>query len=201
MSVLTQLAQATQYYYYESSNTLTPDETAAATAAIVGLMIFMLIFVIVAYVVSAFLLSRIFQKAGVEGWKAWVPVYSTWTMLELGGQQGFWAILLFVPVVNIAGYVFVIIAMYNIGLKFGKDAVFFLLAIFLPIVWYAILAFDKSTWQGTAPVAYAAPGAPIPTVAPQNIPPAAPAYQPPVQPQAPVTPTEDSTTPPPAQNQ
>lgn len=111
-------------------------------------LLFILAIVVIAYVLGAFLLSRIFKKAGVESWKAWVPIYSSWVVLELGGQKGFWAVLGLVPFLNIVSGIFMLIAMYHIGVRFGKDGAFVLLAIFIPIVWYAWLAFDSSTWNG-----------------------------------------------------
>ena len=78
---------------------------------------------------------------------AWVPFYNHWTLLELGNQKGFWAVLIIVPIVNIASTVFTYIAMYHIGLKLGKDGAFVLWAIFLPLVWYIWLAVDDSTWE------------------------------------------------------
>lgn len=111
-------------------------------------MLFALVFGIAIYVIFALLMGRIFKKAGIESWKAWVPVYNNWVLLELGGQQGFWAVLALIPVVNIVAAVFMYIAMYNIGLKLGKDGAFVLLAIFVPVVWLIWLAVDSSTWKG-----------------------------------------------------
>lgn len=111
-------------------------------------MLFALVFGIAMYIIFALLMGRIFKKAGVESWKAWVPVYNNWVLLELGGQQGFWAVLALVPVVNIVAAVFIYIAMHNIGLKLGKEGAFVLLAIFLPVVWLIWLAVDSSTWEG-----------------------------------------------------
>lgn len=185
MSFLSVLAQAAENELFQESyetydmttNNGVSDEV--AVAAFAGMMMFFLIAAVIGYVVHAFLLSRIFKKAGVEEWKAWVPVYNAWVTLELGGQKGLWAVLMLVPVVNIVAVVFLIIAQYNIGLKFGKEGVFVLLAIFLPIVWLAWLAFDKSTWQGAKPAA-AAPAAPAQPTAP-----AAEEPKPPVPPTAP----------------
>lgn len=112
------------------------------------LTLFMLVFVL--YVAIAYLLSLIFEKAGVKKWKAWIPVYSTWLTLELGGQKGWIALLTLVPIVNIIGSIYLYIAMYYIGLKFGKDNSFVLWALFLPLVWYSWLAFDDSTWDDSA---------------------------------------------------
>lgn len=137
---------------YDSSlydtTTATPAEAAAAMAAFLG---FFLVFAIVAYVVYAVFLGMVFKKAGIESWKAWVPVYNTWTLLEMGDQPGWWAILSIVPFVNIVAAVFMYIAMYHIGPKFGKESVFVLLAIFLPIVWLIWLAVDKTAvWKPSA---------------------------------------------------
>jgi hypothetical protein len=162
MNIVSLFAETTSYdsTYYTTS---TGADAATSAAAAMGIILFALVFALIAYVVFALLLSRIFKKAGVERWKAWVPVYNSWVMLELGGQKGFWAVLALVPIVNIVSAVFMYIAMYNIGLKLGKDGAFVLLAIFLPIVWLIWLAVDSSTWKG-APVAAQAGSAPKPPV-------------------------------------
>lgn len=177
MSILLQLAQSTDYYY---ETTTTEVDPAAAAAAFTVFLTFFAIVTVIGYVVSSFLLSRIFKKAGVEAWKAWVPVYNNWVTYELGDQKGFWAILLLVPIVNIVSLVFYFIALYKIGLNLGKEGWFVLIGIFLPLVWLIWLAFDSSTWKNTD--VPAAPGQ-------------APAYQPPVAPVesvAPVQPVEST---------
>lgn len=153
---------------YGDPSMVDPNASAAATgAAAVFFILFMVFIAVVAYVINALLLGRIFKKAGVEQWKAWVPIYNMWTMLELGGQKGFWAVLAIIPIVNIVSVVYMYIAMYHIGLRLGKDGAFVLLAIFLPLVWYIWLAVDKSTWNGPKPaMVAAAPAAAQPTTAP-----------------------------------
>lgn len=146
------LTQLGYYYdnYYNDSYYNSYDSTAAAGFSIMAFL-FIFFFAIVAYVVFALLLGRIFKKAGLPQWKAWVPVYNNWLFLELGNQQGFWAVLAFIPIVNIVSAVFMYIAMYNIGLKLGKEGAFVLWGIFLPIVWYIWLAVDDSKWKGVKP--------------------------------------------------
>lgn len=151
MTGLTPLAQAAQYYDQTYMTTTTTVDTSSGAFFLVILL--SLLFLIVNYVVYSYFLGRVFKKAGVAGWKAWIPVYSTWITLELGGQKGFWAVLLLVPFVNIAASVFLYIAMYQIGVNFGKDGVFVLLAIFLTLVWVIWLALDKSTWQPAGSIA------------------------------------------------
>ena len=142
--------------------------TSADTNAIMTMIVFTLATLIVLYAVQSYLIGRIFQKAGVASWKAWVPIYNSWVLLELGGQQGFWAVLAIVPVVNIISAVFMYIAMYHIGLNLGKSGAFILIAIFLPLIWLVWLALDDSRWL------------PHDTTSAQ--PNTAPAYQPPVDP-------------------
>lgn len=150
MGIFTQLAQAGYEYDYEGmsgANEFGNGDGAVAMIALGFLGIFTVFVLIISYAVTAFLLGRIFKKAGVPQWIAWVPFYNSWKMLELGGQQGFWAVLAIVPVVNIVSAIFMYIAMYNIGLKLQKEGWFVLLAIFLPLVWLIWLAFDSSKWN------------------------------------------------------
>ena len=96
---------------------------------------------------TSLFLGRIFKKASIASWTAWVPSYNTWKLLEMGGQPGFWAILAIFPIINLASAVFIFFAIFNIGLKLGKSASFVLFAIFLPIIWLIWLAVDSSTWD------------------------------------------------------
>jgi hypothetical protein len=147
MSLLTLFAQSSLDYgdpYYLNSYTAAKDYDLSG-AFLIGFLVG-----IVFYIIGALLLGNIFKKAGAPAWKAWVPVYNSWTVLKLGGQNGFWAILALIPVINIISAIFMIIAMYHIGRGFGKGDAFVLLAIFLPLVWLIWLAADGSTWKGAA---------------------------------------------------
>lgn len=121
------------------------DTTAAGIGAVGILLYFVLIIAI--YAVTSFLWSKVFAKMGIESWKAWVPVYNSWTFVEAAGFPGWWVLVAFIPGLNIALIVLLAIAAYRIGLGFGKSGVWVLLYIFLPIVWFAILGFDSSRWN------------------------------------------------------
>ena len=109
----------------------------------------LLIFISIAsYVIISLALQGIFKKAKIANtWAAWVPVYNNWKILEIGGQRGFWAIINFVPIINIVSTIMSYIAIYNINLKLGKGIGFYILFVFFPIIWLLIAAFDKSTWN------------------------------------------------------
>lgn len=153
-------------YFASTYNGLPSDEQ------IVLLITFLLIMsaiAIVGYIVSSIFLGLVFKKAHQKAWKAWVPVYNSWVTLELGGQRGFWAILLLIPLVNFVAAVFLYIAFYHIGLRLGKDPAFVLLAIFFPLIWVIWLAVDKSVWQEPTDTP-ASPTATAPTFTPPQPP-------------------------------
>ncbi|WP_349898499.1 DUF5684 domain-containing protein [Parafrigoribacterium soli] len=113
----------------------------------VAFVVFYLLILAGVYAVFAWLLSRVFRKAGIPAWKAWVPIYNFWVFLELGGQPGWIAILAVVPFAGIVATVFMCIAAYNVGLAFGKPGALVVLFIFAPWLWFAIVGLDAEPWQ------------------------------------------------------
>lgn len=121
-----------------------------------GVIIFAVVIALISYAITAWFTGEIFAKAGLEKWKAWVPVYNNWVFLELGGQKG-WYILLgllsAIPLVGFVASIFLIVvlcmAAYNIGNNFNKPSFWWVvLYFFLPVIWLGILAFDGSRWMG-----------------------------------------------------
>lgn len=140
-----------------------PHQPGTDAAVVAGIMTFLLFFSLVSYAIVAFLVSRIFKKADVPEWAAWVPVYNNWKLLELGNQQGFWAVLSLIPFVNIVALIFTYLAMYQIGLKLQKAGWFVLVAIFLPLIWLIWLGFDDSRWPKSEKAVTAKPTKKKPT--------------------------------------
>ncbi|MEZ3159900.1 large exoprotein [Microbacterium sp. BWT-B31] len=136
----------------------------AVWAAYAAVFVVGLLFAVVGYVVWAWFLMKIFEKAGVEGkWRAWVPVYNTLIFVKLGDLNPWWLLVLWgggivlgwVPFLNaliyIAIFLYTLLAAWRVGLKLQKEAVWLILYFFLSIVWYGINAFDKSRWNTTVP--------------------------------------------------
>jgi len=111
--------------------------TFALTAAIV----------VLSWVLIAIPLSALFRKTGIEPWKAWVPFYSTYTWLRLGGQNGHWVWLSLVPYGSTVTSIFLYIGMHRTGKAFGKENGFLVLGIFLPWVWLFILGFGRDEYR------------------------------------------------------
>ena len=63
--------------------------------------IFVLILIqLLVLLLPAFGLSKLFEKAGVPAWKAYIPFYNTWIMLELAKRPKHWVFWQFIPVVG-----------------------------------------------------------------------------------------------------
>jgi Family of unknown function (DUF5684) len=78
-----------------------PNQAAEMSpAAVTAFIMFILFFIVIAYVVTSLLVGKLFKKAGIESWIAWVPFYNSWKMLEMGGQAGYWAVLSIFPIVS-----------------------------------------------------------------------------------------------------
>lgn len=120
------------------------------TAVFVGLITLFLI-----YVLYSVLLGGVFAKAGVPRWKAWVPLYNSWTFFKLGGLRGAWALLILGAFIPVVGTVFkvlfavcAIVASYRLGKAFGKVNLGWpLLYALLGPIWCAIISFGSSKYE------------------------------------------------------
>jgi hypothetical protein len=88
---------------------------------------------------------KIYQKAGYEGWEFLIPIYGQLILLRIIGKPWWWIFLLIMPYLNI---IFMIWATNLLAKKFGKSLGFTLGLIFLGFVFYPILAFGDSKYQG-----------------------------------------------------
>ncbi|MFE6965515.1 DUF5684 domain-containing protein [Agromyces sp. NPDC057679] len=132
---------------------------------------FLLLCSLLVYVLNGIFVSKIFVKTGAEGWPAWLPIYNSWRLLEIGGQAGWLALLALVPGAGIVTVVFLVIAVNNINRGFGKTGGWTVLYIFLPLVWGAYLAYGRTEpWRAPAPAdSWAPPSPPYPPQPTQSI--------------------------------
>ena len=81
---------------------------------------------------------KIFSKSGQSGWKALIPFLNLFVFTQIAGKPVWWiAIYLILPV----GYV---LSAIQIAKLFGKNMIFSIGLICLPIVFFPLLAFGKS---------------------------------------------------------
>jgi hypothetical protein len=105
-----------------------------------------LIFSLVIFVIMIAAMWRIFTKAGEEGWKAIIPIYNIVVLLKIVGRPWWWLVLMLIPIVNI---VVGIVVMNDLSKSFGHGVGFTLGLIFLPFIFYLVLAFGSSQYHGS----------------------------------------------------
>lgn len=88
-----------------------------------------------------------FKKAGIEPWKALIPFYNTWLMVEKTGIRKVWFWLQLVP---IAGQFVTIWITIIFVMHFGRFSLLDHTAtVFLPFIYFPYLGFsDKGRWKG-----------------------------------------------------
>lgn len=143
---------------------------------VIGIMLaVLLLLALAAYVIYSIFLSKIFKKASLPAWQAWVPFLNAWQTLELGGKKGYWIALSIGSSISstiisrnidsdnalaissvfsiigiglgIAYFVINLIALHNINLKMQYGAGMTVCAVFLPIVWVIVLGVSKNQWN------------------------------------------------------
>ena len=91
---------------------------------------------------------KLFAKAGQPGWASIIPIYNLVILLQIVGRPTWWiAAILFCPPV---GLVFSIIMMVDLAKSFGKGGGFAAGLILLGFIFFPILAFGSSQYQGPA---------------------------------------------------
>ena len=106
-------------------------------------------------------LMKVFTKAGEEGWKAWVPVYSAMTRAEISGRPSWWGLHILLPIVlsgveyvgpvaSLVSFVINIIISIDTAKSFGKGAGFGVGIGLLGFIFMPILAFGDSRYVGPA---------------------------------------------------
>ena len=88
---------------------------------------------------------RIFTKGGQPGWGSLIPIYNLYLILKIVGRPWWFLLLLLIPVVNV---IVAILITNDLSKSFGRGLPFTLGLIFLPFIFYPILAWSEATYQG-----------------------------------------------------
>ena len=138
-----------QSYDYTYTTTTLNTEQSAGLALFSGFFLVIWLALVVVMVVSMW---KIFEKAGVEGWKALIPIYNYWTLCEIVGKPGWWSLvflLAFIPVLGpIASLVVSVVIALELVKSFGKEPVWALILIIVPIVGFPMLGFGPDKYVG-----------------------------------------------------
>ena len=104
-------------------------------------VIILYVAIILLVIVSLWIMVR---KAGRPGVSQIIPIWNYIELVRISGKPLWWVILIMlIPIVNL---VLLIIVLNGIAKAFGKDAGFTVGMIFLPFIFFPILAFGKATY-------------------------------------------------------
>jgi hypothetical protein len=92
----------------------------------------------------------VFEKANYAGWKAIVPIYNLYVMLQIGENRWWWLLLLVVPVVNLYA-VYKIHA--GVARSFGRGIGFGLGLAFLGILFFPLMGFGDYQYRNSSQLA------------------------------------------------
>lgn len=88
---------------------------------------------------------KTFEKAGEPGWGAIIPIYNVYLMLKIGGNPGWYLVLLFIPIANI---VVAAKMMIDVAKSFGKGIGYGLGLWFLGFIFFPLLGFGDAQYRG-----------------------------------------------------
>lgn len=123
---------------------LAQDETTTAANA-PGPMFWVLEIAFIVLMVASF--WKIFTKAGQPGWAAIIPIVNLYFLCKVAGRPGWWLILMLIPFVN---FIILIILDIDVAKRFGKGVGFGIGLVFLPFIFFPILAFGSAQYMGAA---------------------------------------------------
>ena len=96
--------------------------------------------------IAAWILTRVglmhfFKEAGHEGWKAFIPYYSSWIWIKIINKKWWWFLLLFIPVVSLVLTIGMVVELLN---SFGKrKQIDHILGAVVPFIYLPYLAYTE----------------------------------------------------------
>ena len=89
---------------------------------------------------------RMFQKAGVEGWKAFIPFYRDYVLCQITMGKGWYFLLGFIPILY---PVMKVLYAIEICLCFGQEMLFGVVYFFFPWLCELIIGFGRAEYLGS----------------------------------------------------
>ena len=102
--------------------------------------------IVVSYVLGAIAYMKIFEKAGVTSWYAWVPFLNIYWLTKIATGNGWLFLLVLIPCVG--SLIYLILMAIKLSGAFGCGGGMIALLILIPIVGYYVLAFGGAQYQG-----------------------------------------------------
>ena len=133
------------YSYSYDPDLLVARRAATGAGIIAGLGTFFLILLILAWAVLVIVAEwKIFVKAGKEGWKALIPIYNVYTMLQILNMEPLLCFLMLLPGAN---FLLNIVMQVKLAKSFGKGVGFAIGLILVEPIFEMILGFGGAKYH------------------------------------------------------
>lgn len=100
----------------------------------------------VVYIIEAIACMKIFEKAGVTSWYAWIPIFNTYWLTKIATGNGWLFLLVFIPCVG--SLIYVILLGIKLSGAFGCGGGMIALLILLEPIGLLVLGFGSAQYQG-----------------------------------------------------
>jgi hypothetical protein len=91
---------------------------------------------------------KVFTKAGEPGWAALIPIFNLYTLIKVAQKPGWYLVLFFVPLVNLVA---LFLVATGVARAFSKSNGFGVGLMFLPFIFYPVLAFSDAKHENSKP--------------------------------------------------
>ncbi len=87
-------------------------------------------------------LYKLFEKAGIPGWKALVPIYNMYICTKITGKSIWWFVMLLIPVLNVVVW---LLMANEISKVFGKETFWaYVGSMMFPYIYFPMIGFDNN---------------------------------------------------------
>lgn len=86
---------------------------------------------------------KMFEKAGVKGWMAIIPILNLYVLVKMAGKSGWWLLLFLIPIVN---FVVVFIVYIDIAHRFDRSTGFGVGMTLLGFIFVPMIGFGDAAW-------------------------------------------------------
>jgi hypothetical protein len=114
-----------------------------ATSSAGYILYFVVYAVVLIFYIAAF--WKIYEKAGLNGWAAIIPIYNGWTYFRAAGRPGWWVLTMIFPPVFLVLW---IIAQLDMAKAFDRSVWFGIGLIFLSFIFVPILGYGSAQHTG-----------------------------------------------------
>ena len=118
----------------------------AQLAATGGMLVAEIIFYVIVYVVESIAPMKVFEKAGVTSWYAWIPFLNTYWITQIATGNGWLFLLCLIPCVG--SLIWCILTAVKLAPAFGKGGGYIVGLIFIPNIMYLVLGFGDAQYMG-----------------------------------------------------